>query len=160
VTFRRGLVPDFRDAPVRADQVRGTHNAQERLAEELLHPARAISANSFEFGVAEQREIELVLRRELRLGLHGVPAAAQDHGSRFVKFRLGVTKLGRFVDSTGGQRPGKEIQHNGFSAKADKADLAAALVRQAELRSFISYFQHLRFSPARFAGHVFIRAGA
>ncbi len=54
MAFRWRFVPDFGNAPVRTDQKRGAHDAEKRLAEELLHSPRAVSFNGFEFRIAQQ----------------------------------------------------------------------------------------------------------
>jgi hypothetical protein len=75
------LVPDSGDAAVRSDQKRGAHDSQERFAQELLHPPRAIGFDGFEFRVTQQRKIQIVLGGELSLSFHCVAATAQDDGA-------------------------------------------------------------------------------
>ena len=115
VAFGLNLVPNFRHASVAPNQKCGPDDAEERFPEELLHPARAISLNGREFRIAQKREIELIFRRELRLRIHAVRAAAQDDSVSLIEIRFCVAKLGRFVDSTRGESLRKEVEHHRFS---------------------------------------------
>jgi hypothetical protein len=103
------LVPDFGYAAVGADQKRGAHDSQKRLAEELLHASRAISFNGLEFRIAQEREIQIIFGGEFALSLHFIATAAEDDGAELVKFWFGVAKLGRFVNSTRGKRLREKI---------------------------------------------------
>jgi hypothetical protein len=150
VAFRGRLVPDFGDAPVRADQKRGPHDSEERFAEELLHSPRAVGFDGLEFGITQQRKIQIVLGREFGLSFHLVAAAAKDDGVEFIELRFGVAKLGRFVDSTGSERFRKEIEDDWLAAEAGESDLVSVSGQQPEVRRFLSYFGHFRFTPELF----------
>jgi len=68
-------------------------------------------------GVGKQREIEVVLDLEFGLRLDGVAAATDDRGVELLEFLDGVTKLGRFVGSTGRVCFGIEVKNQILPAK-------------------------------------------
>ena len=111
MTFWADVVPDLLDRSVEIDQKRTTHNPQERFPKECLHAPGAIGFDGLELGIAEEREIQLLLDLELSLGFDGIGAATQNHGSQLVEFRFCVAKLGRFGNSTGRLSFREEIQY-------------------------------------------------
>src|SRR5713226_6762446 len=70
--------PDFFDFAVFADEERAADDAHEFAAHELLFLPGAKGLDGFVIGIAQQREIELVLGFERRLGLDGIGAHAED----------------------------------------------------------------------------------
>ena len=142
MTLRRHIVPDLPNQPVLANPVRHAHNPEERFPEEALHPSRAERFNHFKFRIGQQREIQLVLHLEFRLRFHGIRAAAQDR--RIFRFKLldGVTKLGRFVDSTGSVRFGIEKQNHVLAVIFPKRNFFAVIRRHAKQRRLVAFFQH------------------
>jgi len=79
MSFGWRFVPNFSNAAVGSDQKRGAHDSEERFAQELLHPPRAISFDRLEFGIAQKREVQIIFGSEFGLSLHGIAATAQDH---------------------------------------------------------------------------------
>ena len=112
MALRRDLVPNFADFSVRADPVRHAHDAEERFPQKTFHPPRAVSLDHFKLGVCKQREIQFVLNLEFRLVFDGVRAASQDGRVQLLELLDGVTKLGRFVDSTRCVGLGIEIEYD------------------------------------------------
>ena len=101
VPLGRHFVPDFADGSIRADPESHAHDSQKRFSEKTFHAPRAVGFDYAKFRVRQQRKIEFVLGLEIRLRRDGIRAAA-DHGRvEFLELREGVTKLGRFVGSTG-----------------------------------------------------------
>jgi hypothetical protein len=62
-----------------------------------------------EFGISEQRKVQVVFGFELRLCLDGIGAAAGNCGVQCVELLDGVAELGRFVGSTRGVGLREEI---------------------------------------------------
>jgi hypothetical protein len=151
VSFGGRFVPDFGDAPVRPDQKRRAHDPQERFAKELLYPPRAISLNGLEFRVAQQREVQIVFSGEFSLSLHGIAATTQDYRAEFVELRFGVAKLGRFVDSTRGERFGEKIQDYSPAAQTRESNLLPIGCLQFKVRSFVAHLEHFGFTPDFFS---------
>jgi len=147
MSFGWRFIPNFSDAAIRPDQKRGAHDSQERFAEELLHPSRSISFDGLEFRIAQQGKIQIVLGREFGLSFHFIAAAAQYDRGEFVELRFGVAKLGRFVDSTRGERLGKKIEHHRLAAQAGKRDLLPVVRLQPEIRGFVARLEHFLFAP-------------
>ena len=65
VAFCLHFIPDFLDLAVSADQKCAAHDALERAAHEFLHPPDAVGFDHFVSGIAEQREIQLLLGFEV-----------------------------------------------------------------------------------------------
>jgi hypothetical protein len=103
------FVPHVLDFSFRTDPVGHAYDAEKRFSEETFHAARAIGFNGFEVRIGEQREIQIVFRLEFRLLLDGIRAAAENRSVQFVEFFLCVTKLGRFIGSTGRAGLGEKI---------------------------------------------------
>ncbi len=85
-----------------------------------FHSPRAVQFQHFEIGVGNQREVQLETRAELGVRFRIAAAAADDHRVVLFKFLEGVTKLGRFVRSTGGIRFGEEIEDHVLAAESSK----------------------------------------
>lgn len=100
MAFGWGFIPDFGDAPIRADQKGGAHDSEERFAEELLHAPCAIGFDGVEFGITQYRKIQIVLGGEFGLRFYFIAAAAENNGVELIELWFSVAKLGRFVDST------------------------------------------------------------
>jgi len=102
-----------------------------------------------------------VLHFEFRLRFHGIRAAAQDR--RIFRFELldGVTKLGRFVDSTGSIRFGIEKQNHVLAAILPERHFFPVVRRHSERRRLVALFQHFRcfrfrrHHTLRFREHAF-----
>ena len=140
--FGFDIVPNMLDGACGADQETATHNPQERFAQEFLHAPGPEGLNHFEFGIAEQREVEFVFLLEAGLGFDGVAAGSQDDGIQLVELLLCVTKLGRFDGSTGSVGFGKEKEQHFFAAKVGQGDVFAVVALDLEIRRFIPSFQH------------------
>src|SRR5712692_4595527 len=144
VAFRLHVVPDVLNFAVRANQKRAAHNSQKRFAEEFLHPPRPVSFDHFEFRIAQQRKIQLVLFLKARLRFHRVAAGPQDHYVQLFELFLRVAKLGRFHRSTRSIRLRKEKQQHPFPAKLGQRDVLAVVALHPEVRSLIANFQHFQ----------------
>ena len=88
-----------------------------------------------------------MLDLELRLIFRRVRAAAQDR--RIFRFELldGVTKLGRFVDSTGSIRFGIEVQHEILPAIILQRNSLPVVRCYRKFWSFVAFFQHVGLFP-------------
>ena len=140
--LRRHIVPNLANQPVLIDPIRHPHDPEKRFPQETLHPSRAKSLNHLKFGVRQQREIQLVLHFEFRLRFYRIGAAAQDRCIFRFELLDGVTKLGRFVDSTGSIRFGIEKQNHVLAAIFPKRHLLAVVRRHPEQRRLVALFQH------------------
>jgi hypothetical protein len=90
-----------------------------------------------------------VLDLEFRLVLHRVRAASQDARVQLLELLDGVTKLGRFVDSTGSIRFRIKIEDEIPPAIIRERYDFAVIGRYAKARSLVSLFQHAASSPVR-----------
>src|SRR6202046_1061438 len=84
---------------------------------------------------------------EFRLVFHCVRAASQDGRVQLLELLDGVTKLGRFVDSTGRVGFGIEIKHDIPPAIIRERDYFAVVSLYAKVRSLVAHFQHAALSP-------------
>jgi hypothetical protein len=92
----------------------------------------------------------LELCREFGLSIDFVAAAAQDDCVKFVELPFGVTKLGRFIDSTGSERLREKIEHHRLAAEAGERDLVSLRIWQPEIGSLIANLEHFPFAPDGF----------
>jgi hypothetical protein len=76
-------------------------DAHKFAAHELLLLPGAERCDGFVIRIAEQREVQLLLRFERGLGFDGIGAHAENGHSELVEFLFCVTKLGRFDGSAG-----------------------------------------------------------
>ena len=144
MSLRRHVVPNFPNQPIRPNPIRHPHDPEKRFSQETLHPSRAERLNYLELRIRKQRKIQFVLQFEFRLRFHRIGAAAQDR--RIFRFELlnGVTKLGRFVDSTGSIRFGIEKQNHVLAAILRERHFFTVVGRYPEARRLVAFFQHLR----------------
>jgi len=151
MSLRRHVVPNFPNQPVRPNPIRHSHDPEKRFSQETLHPPRAERLNYLELRIRKQRKVQLVLQFEFRLRFHRISAAAQDR--RIFCFELldGVTKLGRFVDSTGSIRFGIEKQNHVLAAIFRERHFFTVVGRYPEGRRLVAFFQ--RFRRFRFRCH-------
>jgi hypothetical protein len=143
VSFGACFVPHMLDFSFGTDPVGHAYDTEKRFSEETFHAARAIGFDDFEVRIGEQRKIQIVFGFEFRLRLNGVGAAAENHGVDLVEFFLGVTKLGRFIGSTGRTGLGKEIQNYVFAAEILERNFLSVVGRQTEVRCALAFFQRL-----------------
>ena len=128
---------DLRDAPVFVDHVR---DAPGELV--LRRVGRAIGQADLAIGIAEQRERELVLFRELRAVLGLVEADAEDLGVfRFV-FVDEVPEPGPFQRSPRCVGLGKEPEHDFLAAKVLQLHAALTMIGSLEIGRRIANLQH------------------
>lgn len=117
MALRARLLPDLAYLRVRPNPVGHAHNSQKRFSEKTFHPSRAVDFDRVEARIRKQREIQIVLGLEFRLLLHGIRAASQNHRVQLLEFFPGVTKLGRFIGSTGRERLRKKEEDHVFAAE-------------------------------------------
>ena len=110
VAFGLDALPDLFDFAVLSDEEGTTNDAHEGPAHELLFLPGTKLFDGFVIRVAQQREIDVFLLLEQRLGLDGIRAHAEDGHFQRVEFWLCVTKLGRLNRSTRSVGFGKEIE--------------------------------------------------
>jgi len=110
MALRFYVVPDFFDFPIWGDKDAAADNPFVGPAHEFLRAPEAIGFDHFVVGVAEKREVKLVLPLKTSQCLNGVRANSKYFHFQFLELLFGVTKLGRFNRSTGSVRLGKEIK--------------------------------------------------
>lgn len=115
MAFRLDVVPDSFDLSVGGYENAAADDPFVRATHEFFRSPKAIGFNHFVVGIAEKREVELVLFLKAREGLDGVRANSKYFHFKFFKLLFCVTKLGRFHRSTGGVRLGKEIEQKALS---------------------------------------------
>ena len=142
VPLRSDGVPHSFDFAVRVDEKAAANNSQKRLSQKFLHPPRAVGFDCFQVWIAEEIEVELVLRFEAGLGFDGVTAQADDDRVELVEMFLRVAKLGRFDGSTGGVGFGKEKEDDAMTAEVGQRDVGARVVFQAKGRGLVTGFEH------------------
>jgi hypothetical protein len=101
-------------------------------------------------GIAQQREIELLLLGEFLIRFDAVEAGAEDLGVFRRVVGGEVSEPETFGGSTGCVGLRKEPQHDFFSAKVAELHAAAGVIGSLELRSSITDFQHRRASSHAF----------
>jgi len=112
VAFGRDALPDLFDFAVLSDEEGTTNDAHEGPAHELLFLPGTKLFDRLVIRVAQQREIDVFLLLEQRLGLDGIRAHAEDGHAQLVETPLCVAKLGRFDGSTGSAGFGKKIEQD------------------------------------------------
>jgi hypothetical protein len=142
VSLWRDLVPYFANLAVRPDPESHAHNPQERFPQKTFHPARAVGLDDIKFRVGEQRERKLVFLFEFCLCFHGIAAAADDGGVQLFELLEGVTKLGRFVRSTGCIRFRIKIENQVLPVKILQRNSRATIIGDVKIRRFVAFFEH------------------
>ncbi len=117
--------PDFLDFAGFADEEGAADDAHMGAAHEMLFLPGAEFLDGFVGGVAEQREIEILLGLEGGLGFDGIGAHAEDGDAEIVEFLFCVTKLGRFDGSTGGAGFGVEEEEDALAGEVLERDVFA-----------------------------------
>ncbi len=131
--------PHSRDEAVWIDQIRTADNPEKRFAEEHLHAARTVGFNGFKFRIAQQRKRDVLFGGKLGHRFGRVGAARQNLRVQLLKLLVGVTKLGRFADSTAGVGLHEEKQQHIFAAVLGQRDGPAVLRQQLEVGSFLPF---------------------
>jgi len=132
VAFGSDEGPEFFDFAVLANEERAADDAHEGAAHELFFLPGAELLDGFVGGVAEQREIEILLGLEGGLGFDGVGAHAEDGDAEIVEFLFCVTKLGRFDGSTGGVGFGVEKEEDALAGEVLERDGLAVVGLEAK----------------------------
>jgi hypothetical protein len=135
--------PKFLDFAGFADDERTADDAHEGAAHKLFFLPGAEFLNRLVGRIAEQREIETVLFLEGSKGVHGIGAHAENGDVELVELLLCVTKLGRFDDSTGSVRSGKEKKEDALAGEIFEGDFLAFVGFEAKGGGFGAYFEHL-----------------
>jgi hypothetical protein len=125
-----------------AYEERAANDAHEFASHELLLQPRAIGFDGFVVGIAEQREIELVLALEESLGFDGIGAHAEDGHFELVELFLCVAKLGRLDDSTGGVGFREKEKQDALSLEVLKGDGFVFVGLEAERGGFVAGLEH------------------
>ena len=144
MAFRGNCVPNGLDFSRGADQKGAADNALEGPAHEFLGSPGAEGLDRFVFRIAQQGKIQFALGLETRQSFHRIGTHPQDHGVGLLEFSQGVTKLGRFDDSTGSIGPGKKEQDHALASKILEGDKIAGIRREGKFWSLITDFQHVR----------------
>ena len=109
--------PDVLDFAGFADEEGAADDAHEGAAHELFFLPGAELLNGFVGGVAEEREIEILLGLEGGLGFDGIGAHAKNGDAVFVEIFFCVAKLGRFDGSTGSVGFGVEEEEDALAGE-------------------------------------------
>ena len=100
-----------------ADEERTADDTHEGASHELFFLPGAEFLDGFVSGIAEQREIEILLGLEPSLGFDGIGTEAEDGDTKLVKIFFCVAKLGRFYGSTGCVGFGIEEEDNALAGE-------------------------------------------
>jgi len=142
VAFGFNEGPELFDFSGFADDEGAADDAHEGAAHELFFLPGAEFADDLVIRVAEQREIEPVLFLEGSKGFHGIGAHAENGDVELVELLFCVTKLGRFDDSTGSVRFGKEKKEDALAGEIFERDFLAFVGFEAKGGGFGAYFEH------------------
>jgi hypothetical protein len=125
-----------------ADEEGTADDAHEGAAHELFFLPGAELFDGFVGWIAEQREIEILLGLEGRLGFDGVGAHAEDGNAEFVEIFFCVAKLGRFDGSTGGAGLGVEEEEDAPAGEVFESYFFAFVGLKPEGRDFGTDLKH------------------
>ena len=137
--------PDVFDFAGFADEEGAADDAHESAAHELFFLPGAKFLDGFVGGIAEQREIEIVLGFEGGLSFDGIGAHAEDGDAVLVEILFCVTKLGRFDGSTGSVGFGVEEEEDALAREVFQRDGLVFVGFQAEGGGFGADLEHLNF---------------
>jgi hypothetical protein len=142
VAFGFYVVPGLLDFAVGADEVGDARDALEAATHEFLQAPGAVGLQHFVSGIAEQREIQLLLGFKAGQDLFLVRAGAQYGHAGFFKLRFCVAKLGRFSGSTGCVGFREEKEEDAVALKVLERNEFLFVGFQDEVGSFGAWFQH------------------
>jgi hypothetical protein len=128
--------PDVFDFSGFADEEGAADDAHEGAAHELFFLPGSELLDGFVGGIAEQKEIEILLGLEGGLGIDGIGAHAEDGDAEFVEVIFCVAKLGRFNGSTGGVGFGIEKEEDALAGEVFQRDGLVLVGFQVEGGSF------------------------
>src|SRR4030095_10689048 len=103
---------------------------------------RAVGSADRAVGVADQREVEVVLLGELLVVLLGVERHPEDHGVLAVVVGLQVAEPATFSGSTRGIGLRKEPQHDRLAPEVRELHGTAVVVAAREIGSLITWVEH------------------
>jgi len=128
------------DHAVGVDQVRDTlGEVRIRLALPSLDAVRTPDGT---VDVAQQREVEALLLRELEVLRGGVEARAEDLGAGLGELWASVTEALPFTRSARRRGFGEPPQHDPRTAKVREVHRVAGLIREREVRRSVSDSDH------------------
>ena len=128
--------PEFFDFASLADEKGTADDAHVGAAHELFLMPGAELLDGFVGGIAEQKEIEILLGLEGGLGIDGIGAHAEDGDAELVEVIFCVAKLGRFNGSTGGVGFGIEKEEDALAGEVFQRDGLVLVGFQVEGGSF------------------------
>jgi hypothetical protein len=134
--------PDGFDFAGFADEERTADDAHEFTSHELFLLPGAVGFDGFVMGIAEQREIELVLALEEGLGFDGIGAQAKNGDFELVELLFCVAKLGRLDDSTGSVGFGEEKEEDALVLEVFEDDGFVFVGLEAERGGFGAGLEH------------------
>ena len=134
-----------------ANEERTAAYAHEFAAHELLLLPGAEFFHGFVRGIAQQREVQLVLGLEGGQSFLGIGAHSKDGDFQLIELLFCVAKLGRFNGSTGSIGFGEKEQEDAVALKVAEGELRAFVRGQTEGRSFITDFKHENRAPKTLA---------
>ena len=103
------VVVRLADGAIRLDQEGGADNALDDLAVVLLLPKRAVGGHDRLIWVREQREVELVVRAELRQRLRLIGRDTHDGDIEIIELFQGIAEIAGFLGAARGIGAGVEV---------------------------------------------------
>jgi hypothetical protein len=132
--------PDVFDFSGFADEEGAADDAHEGASHELFFLPGAELGDEFVSGIAEQREIQILLGFEGGLGFDGIGAEAEDGDVELVEVFFCVAKLGRFDGSTGGIGFGVEEEEEALAGEVSEGEDGAVVGFQGKVGGFGAWF--------------------
>ena len=116
-------------------------------AHEFFHAPLAVGLDHFVIGVAEEREVEFLLRLEIDEGFDRVGADAEDDDVLFGEFWSEVAEVAGLDGAAGRAGFWIEVEDDLFAFEVGERDGFAVVGSEREVGSFVANFQH--FSSTR-----------
>jgi hypothetical protein len=124
--------PDVFDFAGFADEEGAADNAHEGASHEMFLLPGAEFPDGLVSGIAQQREIKILLGTERGLGFYWIGAQAEDGDAKFVEIFFCVAKLGRLDRSTRSVGLGIEEEEDLLAGKVFERDFCTFVGFQAE----------------------------
>ena len=146
--------PDFREdsfhPTVFIDEHGGADDPHRLFAVEVLLPPSAVLLQHRSIGIAEEREVEVVLRCEPVVGLERILAHADRDGIQLVELLLRVPEITGFGGAPGSVVARVEVKHDVLAFEVLQRERASPVLRQLEGRGLVPFFEWTSLCHARF----------
>ena len=141
------LVENLFDCAVCADQKSSALDAQHFIPVHVFLFQHSVSFSSLLVHVAEKGEGEPVLLLEACLCARGVRRDAQNYSAFLFEFLDGVTKLVRFLSSTGRVGAREKIEDHFLAFELRELERLTGVGFELDVGSFIAKLEHENESP-------------